>query len=270
MLSLYALLPLVPLVAAAAASSPATERDLLDINLNTCIRLDAAVDATVDVSGLDVNVDLDADVCVCIDAALGVGLLDVNADIEIETSVNVQFNGSAAVNIAQAITDPTSAEASLFGFVYTDICTVLDVNLLDNSHYSFAPGKGGCCQRTCNSGYTLQNGQCVPIPGSSTGSSPGSSPSQAAKKRSKQCSWGETLCPGSSGSERCVNTLTNIETCGGCLFPLLSGATSKRGIDCSDIDNVDEVDCINGGCVIKFCEDNYEISSDGTACVVIV
>ncbi|KAM0752139.1 hypothetical protein T439DRAFT_324220 [Meredithblackwellia eburnea MCA 4105] len=57
----------------------------------------------------------------------------------------------------------------------------------------------------------------------------------------------------------CVDTMSGIETCGGC--SLESGA-----VDCSSLPGVDSVMCKRGRCVILACEEGLVRLADGTGC----
>ncbi|TFK94951.1 hypothetical protein K466DRAFT_534758 [Polyporus arcularius HHB13444] len=63
----------------------------------------------------------------------------------------------------------------------------------------------------------------------------------------------------------CINTATDLESCGGCAFPL--DAFSPHGLDCTAIPGVTDVSCVAGACVVRRCAPGFVTSDDGTFCV---
>ena len=53
---------------------------------------------------------------------------------------------------------------------------------------------------------------------------------------------------------------------GGCTVPFGRGAPS--GVDCTALRGVEDVSCVDGGCVVRSCADGYAKSADGSACVL--
>ena len=53
---------------------------------------------------------------------------------------------------------------------------------------------------------------------------------------------------------------------GGCMTPF--GAFSPVGVDCTAIPGVADVACHGGACAVKRCAPGYEVSMDGTFCLV--
>jgi len=95
-------------------------------------------------------------------------------------------------------------------------------------------------------------------------------------RRSKQlalarCPFGFEKCgvPG-RGSNRpgyeCLDTRSNLESCGGCTTPLAGMAATGR--DCSAIANVSSVRCVSSQCVIEACRPGYILdSASGSQCI---
>ena len=75
------------------------------------------------------------------------------------------------------------------------------------------------------------------------------------------CAAGFTSCPvpNSAGFE-CLNTLSTIESCGGC-------ASLGQGTDCSAIEGVDSVSCRAGSCAVSSCAPGFSVAGNGTTCV---
>ncbi|KAG9094057.1 Dihydroxyacetone synthase [Ceratobasidium sp. UAMH 11750] len=70
---------------------------------------------------------------------------------------------------------------------------------------------------------------------------------------------GYQRCPvlsGGGGSE-CVNVLTTLDSCGGCVAVEGDDDDKFTGRDCSAIPNVDQVKCEKGRCKIINCRPGY-------------
>jgi hypothetical protein len=88
----------------------------------------------------------------------------------------------------------------------------------------------------------------------------------------RSCPPGWQLCglwDNSATSKRweCVNTMGDLESCGGCATefadPFFKGETGK---DCTAIPNVDTVSCLQGRCYIKKCNPGFEPTADRSEC----
>ncbi|KAN0135206.1 hypothetical protein V8E53_007097 [Lactarius tabidus] len=143
---------------------------------------------------------------------------------------------------------------------------------------------GDPCGFTCMNGYTpspsdsptdcicaapniVCNGNCV---------AQGACPSSQAtlQKRwvgSGSCTergYGWTACGVFGRGTRaweCVNTELDLESCGGCVFPLTP--FSRIGKDCTALPGVADVSCLSGECVVYRCMPGYALSRDGTHCI---
>ncbi|RDX45574.1 hypothetical protein OH76DRAFT_1407968 [Lentinus brumalis] len=62
----------------------------------------------------------------------------------------------------------------------------------------------------------------------------------------------------------CIDTMSDLESCGGCINPL--DAFSTRGVDCTAIPGVIDVSCVSGACVVNRCGVGYTRTSDGSSC----
>ncbi|KAF9034081.1 GCC2 and GCC3 family protein [Panaeolus papilionaceus] len=69
-------------------------------------------------------------------------------------------------------------------------------------------------------------------------------------------------------SFECVDVLSDLESCGGCVWESRDGAPSDDGgRDCSAIPFVESVSCRSGECVIELCQLGFVVSEDGKTCV---
>jgi len=84
-----------------------------------------------------------------------------------------------------------------------------------------------------------------------------------------------TGLPSSSGSHsstspsldayECIDAMTNLESCGGCLEPYTLGLTpaeiaeQKQGVDCAALQGVSDVQCLGGHCIVHKCKKGYEL-----------
>ncbi|KAJ9094229.1 hypothetical protein QFC21_006055 [Naganishia friedmannii] len=75
-----------------------------------------------------------------------------------------------------------------------------------------------------------------------------------------------SLSKGSPVSWECVNPATNIESCGGCLLPVAGLGQTVQGQDCTAIEGVDGVSCVQGACEASSCMRGYKLN--GTECVL--
>ncbi|ORY25054.1 hypothetical protein BCR39DRAFT_545179 [Naematelia encephala] len=86
------------------------------------------------------------------------------------------------------------------------------------------------------------------------------------------CPAGKTLCPiGSNGRNldklsgsgyECMDIFSNLESCGGCIFD-----ETPFGQDCTTLDNVDDVACVDGRCKINSCLRGWSPTADYRSCV---
>ncbi|KAJ7101298.1 hypothetical protein B0H15DRAFT_408269 [Mycena belliarum] len=87
----------------------------------------------------------------------------------------------------------------------------------------------------------------------------------------RSCAAGWTACgvPGGTSREwECLNTQTDLESCGGCPSGTVSSLTaSASGKDCTAIPHIADVACVAGGCAVQRCLPGFKISSAGDACV---
>ncbi|KAI0087230.1 hypothetical protein BDY19DRAFT_956874 [Irpex rosettiformis] len=127
----------------------------------------------------------------------------------------------------------------------------------------------------CKAPYMLCNGQCTLPPGgvcSSSGSKPHYRRNTLYHSARDDCKANEEICGVYGGAKyayECVNTKTNLESCGGCLVPnpfRLSSNSIATGVDCSSIDHAESVSCDSGRCVVKSCEDGWKVDAARLTC----
>jgi hypothetical protein len=85
-----------------------------------------------------------------------------------------------------------------------------------------------------------------------------------------QCPVGMTACGIWGRSARtweCIDTMTDLESCGGCIIPLANDLSQPEGVDCTALPGVSDVSCIRGGCVVHRCTAGYDLQSDKTSCL---
>lgn len=109
------------------------------------------------------------------------------------------------------------------------------------------------------------NGKCTSSP----------CPSQAPHKRNNElkkravCDAGFTACGLYSGSSRgsyeCIDTTSDLESCGGCFVPLHE--KSSIGVDCTSLIGVADVLCKAGSCFVQSCMPGYQVAFDNSMCV---
>ncbi|GAA5885483.1 hypothetical protein JCM6882_009639 [Rhodosporidiobolus microsporus] len=82
-----------------------------------------------------------------------------------------------------------------------------------------------------------------------------------AERRDMLCPGAQVACPlvgGRLGYE-CIDVENNIEQCGGCAV--------QGGVDCSTLDGVDSVSCVNGSCRVWGCGPGYAFHFRKRSCV---
>ncbi|KAJ7911588.1 hypothetical protein B0H13DRAFT_570305 [Mycena leptocephala] len=127
--------------------------------------------------------------------------------------------------------------------------------------YSAYPAGAYPTQCVCSHPYTECNGKCGTFHGC---------PSTYYAKRdlmsAQKCHKGFTACgvPGRGGNSwECIDTQTDLESCGGCPY---SDFAMETGKDCSAIRGVSDVSCIRGECVVHKCMAGYEIGGHHSEC----
>jgi len=137
------------------------------------------------------------------------------------------------------------------------------------------------CAFTCTDGYTASGGKCTCngyVCGGKCQSSKCAKPSHVSRRKSRApaCPTGYTMCGVADIDERnvldpasrigvsnfgqrpyeCLETRSNIESCGGCIVPLSINERAS-GRDCTAIPNATAVSCRHGECVVERCRTGY-------------
>jgi len=80
-----------------------------------------------------------------------------------------------------------------------------------------------------------------------------------------KCEWGLTKC-GVLNSEwtggsrfECVDTNSDLESCGGCAVPFSSRSTGPLGMDCTSIPGASDIECIRGTCAVRRCAKGWKV-----------
>ncbi|GAW00277.1 related to GCC2 and GCC3 family protein-Laccaria bicolor [Lentinula edodes] len=74
-------------------------------------------------------------------------------------------------------------------------------------------------------------------------------------------------CKVLNGGMECVDTMNDLEMCGGCLEPGHAEDLTTGARDCSAIEGVGNVQCKQGKCEIGSCRKGFQVSTDGRTCV---
>lgn len=76
-----------------------------------------------------------------------------------------------------------------------------------------------------------------------------------------RCSQGESLCRiplrngGKDKGYECIDTSSNLESCGGC-------PDDSSAVDCSVIPHASSASCVNGACVVSSCQRGYKLANN--------
>ncbi|KAK4687996.1 hypothetical protein P7C73_g2107, partial [Tremellales sp. Uapishka_1] len=155
--------------------------------------------------------------------------------------------------------------------------------------YTYDTASNSCVPPKCQKGYRFDTATacCTPVVPScsatqilcanqcydaKTYTCPSGLPALArslSRRSEGWCTTGLTKCAvrgWGEGSWECVDTMSDIESCGGCRTPFLTSSSSYIGEDCTSIPNVDEVGCHRGSCLIKSCRRGFRLSQNGTTC----
>jgi len=116
----------------------------------------------------------------------------------------------------------------------------------------------------CDSHNTICNGVCTP----SQNCPSGTPAKRALRRRDKKCKKGFAACGvfgGTASQWECVNTMSDLENCGGCALRI--SPSTRFGTDCSALDGVSDVSCLKGTCVVGRCAAGYKVSKDNSSCI---
>ncbi|GHJ87520.1 hypothetical protein NliqN6_3922 [Naganishia liquefaciens] len=132
-------------------------------------------------------------------------------------------------------------------------------------------GSNKCCDYTCTFG-SCGSGTTARCLQSNEVCQSGVPVVRSAKRdiHGTRCPQGLTSCAVAQNGKRqlyeCMDTRSDLESCGGCLYPDLrygnSTASGGFGRDCTAIPNVAEVSCEASRCKIYACDPGYELVND--------
>jgi len=248
------LLPLASLV----ASSSLTQRAVLDV----CANIDANLE--VDLLGISIVVGL-LDVCLC----LSVLPTFITTDIIAIAAVDLVGEASVIAALTALINDAPDHQSCSYPDNASPVCQVgSPCGFTCSNGFTPSPAKNptSC---VCESPKTVCNGVCGEFKGCGS-----STPKKRDPQLRKRAVCQDDLTPcgvygwqgqRSSQAWECVDTMSDLESCGGCAVPL--HYASPRGIDCTALPGVADVSCNTGSCVVHRCLPGYQISLDSTFCL---
>ncbi|KII84764.1 hypothetical protein PLICRDRAFT_45568 [Plicaturopsis crispa FD-325 SS-3] len=224
-------------------------------------------------------------------------LLDVCANVDVDLNVlGIVFGKIDVCLCLSAI--PTFLETNVVAIAAVDLLGIADVTAALTALINAAPDHKTChypdhalpqcipgspCGFSCSDGFVpslpqdptqcvcpagkkVCNGVCTSAPCPSGLSS---------RKRDVQQMQYWAQCPrelracgvygGAARAWECVDTESDLESCGGCAIPLFDKAPS--GVDCTALHGVSDVACMSGHCVVKRCMPGFEPSVDGSVCL---
>jgi len=159
------------------------------------------------------------------------------------------------------LTTNSDAEAAVAGagVVATTVVLTEAINEKHSVACTFPDNSTPSCEKdcayTCNIGYVAHNGGCV------QSASPNA---KRAYNPNQVCGFGFTKCgafnqrPDQNGfGFECINTKTNLESCGGCTTAF--GRERAIGVDCTAIPGVSGVECEEGVCVVTECKAGWKL-----------
>ncbi|KAI0717829.1 hypothetical protein C8T65DRAFT_104117 [Cerioporus squamosus] len=136
------------------------------------------------------------------------------------------------------------------------------------------PGSGASSTCVCQPPAAVCNGVCTTDACPSSVVTPARRRYMNSLRKRAMCPAGTTACAvyerrgASSTPWECIDTMSDLESCGGCVNPL--DAFSPRGADCTAIPGVVDVACVSGACVVNRCAAGYTHASDGSSCFSVM
>ncbi|CAE6433938.1 unnamed protein product [Rhizoctonia solani] len=124
---------------------------------------------------------------------------------------------------------------------------------------------------SCGNSWSWHPGKQCCIPGENT-PTPSNAPGTYGRKRHTAMHKRTSFCPtnfescpildasGRSTESECIDTRTQLTSCGGC-------TSIGKGQNCSAIPNAKITTCSNSHCVVEKCKRGYEVSSSSDSCV---
>jgi len=257
------------LVVAVAAASHVYARALSTLEERSFTDICAQVDATLEVSILgiiQVGVGL-LEICTCI--SLLPTVLSASVDATVLAGINLVGIATVEADVTALINSAHGKKSCFFPDHAVSICSAAnpcDFSCSDGFVPSPPTFPTDCI---CPPPSIVCNGVC----GKFGSVCPSAKPKRELEARSSgHCSHGFTACgvdswSGMRDSEawECVDTESDIESCGGCAIPL--NPFAPRGTDCTTIPGVSDVSCHSGSCLVHRCLPGFVPSLDRTFCL---
>jgi len=192
----------------------------------------------------------------------------IQADVVAQAAVRVLGEAAVTATLNALINTVPDHQTCVYSAHAHALCVPSDPCAFEcTDGYSIAfSGSNPIC--TCPAPSTECNGQCGYFPGGCA--SAVAVPARRSVGASPKCVGGEVcgVRKGKGKGWECVNTRSDLESCGGCTTPSpFDSGVWKAGVDCSVIANVEDVSCSDGKCIVRKCGRGYTPSHSAEFCV---
>lgn len=191
--------------------------------------------------------------CLCTEA----GVLTEDSVADLEAQLQLELSVLSAVDVLLLEVLPIDLTAILTPIAAAQVTgATADCDYPANSTPICS---STACDFVCNTGFQPCNGQC--ISNDDLCSSPAARQRRRTVSNDLLCPYGHSACaiPGNKFGFECLDIRSDIESCGGCAFPL-PGAT--KGTDCTAVFGALDVSCQQGKCVVESCLEGYVLKGD--------
>ncbi|KAL7422349.1 hypothetical protein Q5752_002995 [Cryptotrichosporon argae] len=188
----------------------------------------------------------------------------------------------AVTTISQTVAGPE--QCFQFCESYTDVYYTISSAGYDCTCFSSSDGTNAVAHTTadgCDSTsiYWFQHEAGAYVTDANSPAQPSAWAKRQARERLARRRAGlvarDALCPGAAsackvpgivGSYECVDTQTELESCGGCTYGSFTDSSATKGVDCTKLAGVSSgsVTCVSGQCKAYACQAGYTLASDGT------
>jgi hypothetical protein len=243
------------------------------MRLSRVFALASLVAAPVIAQTIDICANVDADLFaeLGLGAILGVGTLDVCLCLD-----------AVAAFVASNSVCQTAANLLGSAVIIAEVEVLIEI-ASDSTSCEFPANCQSVCSSSnpcgfqCTNGFTQVGNDCVCVAPNvvCNGICTSSCGSSGYRKRDMTvleavCLPGHSVCGvwsdyGMGKSWECIDTFRNLESCGGCVTPLMGNPSTGR--DCTSIPGVASVECDGGECIIQGCKRGWHLNNDGTACL---